>query len=226
MAVKEATQTRALTGPRQLTQMIPEYAGEMGASEFPGFKGWIASPSTSVVYYETYFDLSGYALDDLTAIPVSATLQDPGLYACTDTKVGLQVLDVISQERLDAGRVLNDLVTDNNAPGMMMSPNNFEQITFGNYRLFMGQLSFTSPSGLASVVYLPADGMNFGSGDAVTVEKLWCYRFVMARGATEASTSTIQIPASRFILNITVLKEKELEYIMRLKRSYELAQDD
>lgn len=223
---KEERQTRALTGPRQLTQMVPEYDGEMGASEFPGFKGWIASPTTTVVYYETYFDLSGYALDDLTAIPVAATLQDPGLYACDDTKVALQVVDVISQERLRAGRVLNDLVTDNNLPGMMMSANNFEQITFGNYRLFMGQKTFTDPAGLATVAYLPADSKDFGSGDPVTVEKLWCYRFVVARGATEASTSTIKIPASRFILNLQVVNEADLVYMMRLKRSYELDQED
>jgi hypothetical protein len=223
---KEARQTRTLTGPRQLTQMVPEYAGEMGASEFPGSKGWIASPTTALVYYETYFDLSGYALDDLTAIPIAATLQDPGLYSSTDTKVALQVVDVISQERLRAGRVLNDLVTDNNLPGMMMSANNFEQITFGNYRLFMGQKTFTDPAGLATVAYLAADSKDFGSGDPVTVEKLWCYRFVMARGATEASSSTIQIPASRFILNVQVVDEADKVYLMRLKRSYELDQED
>lgn len=227
MAKKEERQTRALTGPRQLTQMVPEYAGEMGASEFPGYKGWIASPTTTIVYYETYFDLSGYALDDLTAIPVAATLQDPGLYSSTDSKVGLQVVDVISQERLRAGRVLNDLVTDNNLPGMMMSANNFEQITFGNYRLFMAQATFTGAEGLAvGSVYLPADSKEFGSGDPVTVEKLWCYRFVMARGATEGQSSEITIPASRFILNVQVVDEADLVYMMRLKRSYELDQED
>ena len=122
---KKARQTRALTGPRQLTKMIPEYTGEMGAAEFPGFKGWIASDASTLVYYETYFDLSGYALDDLTAIPIAAMLQDPGIYACTDTKVPLQVLDVLSQERLDPGNVFTDLVVNNNVPGMLHSPNNF-----------------------------------------------------------------------------------------------------
>ena len=198
----------------------------MGASEFPGFKGWIASDASTLVYYETYFDLSGYALDDLTAIPIAAMLQDPGIYACTDTKVPLQVLDVLSQERLDPGNIFTDLVVNNNVPGMLHSPNNFEQITFGNYRLYMAQLSFTNPTGLATIAYLPADSMQFGSGDAVTVEKLWCYRFIIANGATSASTSTIKIPASRFILNVNVVDEEELVYIMRLKRSYELDQED
>jgi len=225
MAKKER-QTRALTGPRQLTQMVPEYVGAMGASEFPGFKGWKAGQTLPVVFYETYFDLSGYKLDDLTAIPIAAMLQDPGLYACTDTKVPLQVLDILSQERLVAADVFADVVTNNNVPGMMTTSNNFEQITFGNYRLFMAQLSFTNPSGLATIAYLPADSMQFGSGDAVTVEKLWCYRFVIANGATAASSSTIRIPASRFILNVNVVDEDEMVYLMRLKRSYELDQED
>jgi len=223
---KEARQTRALTGPRQLTKMIPEYNGVMGASEFPGYKGWIPSTASTMVFYETYFDLSGYTLDSLTALPIAAMLQDPGLYACTDTKVPIQVLDILSQERLDAGTVFVDLVTNNNVPGMLTTTNNFEQVTFGNYRLYMAQLSFTNPSGLATIAYLPADSMQFGSGDAVSVEKLWCYRFIIGNGATAASSSTIKIPASRFILNVNVIDEPDLVHMMRLKRSYELDQED
>ena len=103
----------------------------------------------------------------------------------------MYVLDILSQERLTAADVYEDLVTNNNVPGMMTSSNNFEQITFGNYRLYMEQLSFTNPSGAATLVYLQADSMQFGSGDAVTVEKLWCYRFIMSPSIDEDASIKI-----------------------------------
>jgi hypothetical protein len=222
---KKDRQTRALTGPRQLTQMIPEYKGTFGASEFPGYKGWIPSAASSLVYYETYFDLSGYALDDLTALPIAAMLQDPGIYSCTDQRVPMQILDIISQERLDPGDVFTNVTTLNNVLGMLTTTNNFEQITFGNYRLFLSTLEYTHPITLSTYVYTAATAMQFGSGDPATVEKLYCYRFIITDGAT-TDTTILDIPASRFILNVNVIDEPDLEYIMRLKRSYELDQED
>lgn len=215
-------ETRALTGPRSLTQMVPEYAGVFAGGEFKGYKGWLGSSSDPLLYYETYFDLTGYKLDDLTAMPIAAMVQDPGIYGTNATGVPLHVVDILSQERLDIGEVYNELVNRNNAPGMLDTVNNFEQITFGNHRLFLAQTIFTNPTGVN--LYLPASEMQFGSGDPVTVQKLWAYRIVAAPGGTTGNAITI--PASRFLLNIVVKKEADRVYLQRLKRSYELDQDD
>jgi hypothetical protein len=209
----------ALTGFRELSQLIPEYTGAMASSVFAGFKGWVASASNPIVMYETYFDLTGYQLDDLTAMPIAATLQDAGMYTCSTNTVPLHVLDILSQERLTRDEVYN-LILLNNVPGMGASDNNYEQITFGNYRLMLAQGTFTDPAGLN--LYLPTSQTQFGSGDAVAVDKLWAYRFIVAPSATDGAS--LRIPASRFLLQINVVKESDRVYLQRLKRSYELAQ--
>ena len=212
-------ESRALTGFRELTQLIPEYIGDMASNVFAGYKGWVPSATNAIVMYETYFDLSGYQLDDLTAMPIAATLQDPGMYTCSTDTVPLHVLDILSQERLDRNE-LWDLILLNNVPGMGASDNNYEQITFGNYRLMLNQGTFTDPTGLN--LYLPTSQTQFGSGDAVAVDKLWAYRFVIAPGAADGIS--LRIPASRFLLQMNIVKESDRVYLQRLKRSYELAQ--
>ena len=214
-------ETRALTGPRSLTQMVPELVSVFAGGAFKGYKGWLGSTANPLVYYETYFDLTGYTLDDLTSLPIAAMVQDPGQYSTNATGVPLHVIDILSQERLDIGEVYTDLIA-NNLPGMLESTNNFEQITFGNHRLFLAQTVFTNPTGVN--LYLPASEMQFGSGDPVTVQKLWAYRIVAAPGGTTGNAITI--PASRFLLNIVVKKEADRVYLQRLKRSYELDQED
>jgi hypothetical protein len=42
-------------------------------------------------------------------------------------------------------------------------------------------------------------------------------------GATTFAGITLQLPAARTILGASIIKEPDLEYMMRQKRSYELA---
>lgn len=211
---------RALTGDRELTQMIPEYKGTV-STYLPDYKGWNSvTASSGCLFFETYFDLTGYMLDDLTLLPRGAQLQDPGIYTSTHSGSFMHVMDILSQERLDATELYNSLVVQNNVPGMLESVNNFEQIIFGSYRLFLPTLDFTPPTGIN--VYLPASQTFFGSGDPVAVEKLYAYRFVMMPGI--ADTKTLTVPASRFVLLARIVQEDDQEYLMRLKRSYELKQ--
>ncbi len=152
-------------------------------------------------------------------MPIAATLQDAGMYTCSTNTVPLHVLDILSQERLTRDEVYN-LILLNNVPGMGASENTYEQITFGNYRLMLAQGTFTDPAGLN--LYLPTSQTQFGSGDAVAVDKLWAYRFIVAPSAADGAS--LRIPASRFLLQINVVKESDRVYLQRLKRSYELAQ--
>lgn len=207
---------RALTGDRELTQMIPEYKGTV-ATLLPDFKGWVSSPlSSGCLMYETHFDLTGYMLDDLTLLPRGVQIQDPGIYSSTDGANYMAVIDILSQERLNQDDIYDSLIL-NNLPGMMETDNNFEQITYGSYRLFLPTLQYRPPTGLQ--VYLPASQTFFGSGDAVVVQHLYAYRFIIYPGL--ADTSTLDIPASRFVLLGRVVQEDDKEYLMRLKRSYE-----
>lgn len=212
---------RALIGERLLTKDIPAYqAGLDGVSgDIIEERGWQSVEPATGIYYETYLDLSGNILDDLTAYPLLLELQDGLPYYTTKVDGWLNVVDIISQERLDALTVMN-YMNDGNVPGMPSTDDDFGQILMCNYRLMSPQVDFT-----ATNLLLPATAGAFGSNEPTAVEKLWCYRIVGLSGATPwAAGDTLQLPATRFIAAMNIQKEPDLEYMMRLKRSYELGQ--
>jgi len=211
---------RALLGPRRLTNDIPEYQGIYDGVVFPDYKGWSAGDPglSNALMYESYIDMGGLTLDDLTFVPQGIELQDPGRYIMEGFNTGdVEVLDIISQERLTLPEIDANL-TLGNVPGMMESTEDFRQIIFGQYRGML--LANTS----ANVQLLSTvDGGLFGSGEATAASKLWCYRIMRVNGAGMAPGIVLNAPASRFIVVGTTIGEKELPYMMRLKRSFELA---
>jgi len=205
----------ALEGERQMTKMVPALSVQRGASGWPGADGWHGSDLNDLLMYESYIDTSGYALDDLTVFPLGATLQDPGRYISSNAGVPLQVIDMITQVRLDFTTVYA-WIAANTMPGMVGTTVDFKQVLWGQYRTMLGQATFQ----LNQSDFLTASGGLFGSGAPSTAEKLYCYRFVILTGSAE--NDTLSIPASRFILNAVIASEPDLEFLMRQKRSYEL----
>ena len=208
-----------MEGERTMSKDIPEYTGPyITSTGWTPFKGWTTGTTTNgkrALMYETYFDLSGYELDDLTLLPTIALLQDPGTYISDDSNTPMmEVLDIISQERLDLDTVVDNLINQN-MPGFPLSTQDWNQITFGQYRLMLNTAEFNETG---SKTWLTAKRDDFGSGSPVVVQKLWIYRIVRFL-VNEGKIALI--PASRMILSGTVTKEKELVYIQRLRRNYE-----
>ena len=206
----------ALEGERMMTKMVPALSATREASGWGPTQGWYGSQTNDLLMFETYFDTSGYALSDLTVFPIGVTLQDPGRYMSSNANVPLQVVDIISQERLDYDTVYT-WITSNNMPGMLGTDVDFTQIMWGNYRTLLGQASFQQNA----TEFLTASSGLFGSASPSTAEKLWCYRFLILNGSAEGDT--LNAPASRFIMNAVIAGEDELAFLMRQKRSYELA---
>ena len=63
---------------------------------------------------------------------------------------------------------------------------------------------------------------DFSSGEPTAVDRLHCYRIVQIPG--QGPNSQLAVPAARFYLTAVIGTEPDLEYLMRLKRSYELQQ--
>lgn len=207
----------ALTGSRIMNSPVPAYIGAHGAPNWDSANGWIGMPGG--VYHEAYFDLSAYELSDLTAIPTLLQLQDAMPYRTVgaippDFQMG--VFDIISQERIDPAAVAAAWV---NGEYPSSPENNFDwaQILMCNFRLMLPQTDFISTQ-----LLLPATGGSLGSSEPTAAAKLWTYRIIMV-GGTDLTGVTVGIPATRFIAGIEVVEEKDLAYLMRLKRSYELA---
>jgi hypothetical protein len=216
----------ALKGPRILTKDVPQYTGGFDnlSGKMETHPGWVGTPLG--IYHESYFDLSGYARNDLTLVPTLMDLQDAGIYQTTfftpgptgTRDEGLIIGDVMSTERLDANATLAILGTS--PPGTGLSTENFEQIPMCNVRLT--RIRTTNGS---NEIQTTVTAGSYGSGEPTAGHKLWLYRFIFIvppPGTPLAAPNGLIVNATRFILGANIIEESELSHMMRLKRSYEL----
>lgn len=216
---KEKDTTRALTGSRLMNLPIPStLATFTGDNVWTATNGW-ETLGNQVVYYENYFDLSAYELDDLTVVPTAISLQDGLPYTTTslDPTTQLPLFDIVSQEKLSMDEIYTIYTTGYDYPSSPESTQDWSQLLMCNFRLLTPQTDFSIVN-----LLLPATGGSLGSAEPTAVQKLWVYR-VLIPTATDLSGSTWQVPATRFVLGAEIVKEDDLPYMMRLKRSYELA---
>lgn len=84
----------------------------------------------------------------------------------------------------------------------------------------------TSPVDVAGYLQIQDDNY-FSSLEATASDCLYCYRVIYLTqprsGAEDTGIKSITFPACRVILDSATAQEDEIEYLMRLKRSYELA---
>jgi hypothetical protein len=172
--------------------------------------------------HETVIDLSGYAMESLTFFPQAIGLQDPGIYTYFpgdgSTFNGIQVLDIVTSVPMDLNAVAN-IQANGIGPGMLGSLYEFETLLFGMYRFFTANTNIPYPN------YQQLErSQRFDSGEPTAADKLYCYRIVslFSSGFPE-TTSFVKIPAARQLIGGAMGEEKELIYMQRLKRSYELA---
>lgn len=230
--MSEGKSTRALTGPRQLHKsytglyMLRELIG--GPFVFSNVlndkNSWrFIDPTNTLlgVYVEDYFDTSGYTRDYLTTMPTQALFQEVGRWQFTDTPTGrLLVLDMLTTDRIDDPIGFANKFRNRNL-GIQSFPNTtneWSQVIYGRFREYIGLTQGTAVQDVFSNV----SDQQFGSLGATTSDKIWIYRFIIISGLP-GDTAQIKAPAFRPVLDINVEAESEDAFMMRQKRSYELA---
>jgi len=196
-------------------------------------------------FNEAKLDLSGYTLDDLTvyfrnsfeqrasAVDMNWKVDDPlnplKAYAAIFFETTILSSVPITSAQL-ARMVLS-------APGFIVPPQfaglsgNFNRthiihgttINWGVDTSFGADSLTTIGAALGRVV----DSQDFSSLEPTAAENIYCYRVIylpLAYDRTrERGLDRVSIPPKRVILNCMIDEEPQLEYMMRLKRSYELA---
>lgn len=222
----EKTATRALSGNRQLVKSFQPFIAQWNDldsdySTNEVSQTWIKD-GPNVHYQETYFDTSGYTRDMLTIYPLTAYVQEAGRYQVNFP--GTQrvlIVDLISTERInDMATFAGDLLLNNQMVGFPNTTYDFTQIIFGRFREFTG----ITQGGNIQDVFAPINDQQFGSLEPTTADKLWIYKLIINIGLPSSPqlSPSIRLPSSRIVLQIDVQKEKELPFMMRQKRSYEL----
>lgn len=174
-------------------------------------------------WIHTTIDLSKMEMEQETLFPVGVTVQDPGLYVSSEQPTkAMVVIDIITTKKIDPSLIVNFsgfFLNDDTGSmyGMLGSSDDQTQIVFGQYRLMTGNANLPALPDVVRTEW----ANDFSSGEPTAVDQLHCYRIVQINGTGDAQ---IYVPAARFYLAGAIGEEPDLEYMMRLKRSYELQQ--
>lgn len=163
---------------------------------------------------ESFFDLAGLAMESKTIIPTGITCQrgnSPLLQGATPGD-NFIMLDVLTSIPVSINPdVLNWF---NVGPGFPGSTLNFEHV------LYMRGQRWTVDVDTNSQFPLMADEWQSGSMASTASDRVYSYRVVLVN--TGNQSARIITPSGRHVMDVEAKEEPTYEYLMRLKRSYDL----
>jgi hypothetical protein len=177
--------------------------------------GWrqVGAPSGTFIN-TTYFDLAGLAIDDKTLFFSGATTQDVLNPIVTSGVAGdnIIVVDVMSSIPLTDVEY-SALLTHGNFPISGTNNLTFDQTIYCRIRQYAVDVDTAA---WGSMVLL-ADNQ-LGSLNPTASDRVYVARVVYFDGDSTA----INVTPVRYLLRADAKEEAEYQYLMRLKRSYEL----
>jgi len=180
-------------------------------------EGWETIVPGSYVN-RTYFDLAGISMDDKTLFFEGATLQDTLNPSNTPATAGnlTVVVDVMSTKPLTNDEALGASVFGNTIAtgGANLT---FDQTIYMRLRVFVVDLD-TQAGGY----FIPLSDNQLGSLSPTASDRIYVTRVVVFGGLN--GDGVFAVWPVRYLLRANAKEEPEFEYLMRLKRSYELQQ--
>jgi len=168
-----------------------------------------------------YYDLSGYRKQDLTLFLTNVNVQE-GWSNIADV-TAFYVMDLVTTEYITDAQILASIPNAQEPPGFGDSAFNMEQVVYGRTRFYLNNstaLATVAPSVTATL----AGQTMWGDCIGTAADKLYLTRVVFfTYFAPELGQGqSIAISPAHYLTGGVVAKEPDLEYIMRLRRSYEL----
>jgi len=217
-----------LEGPRVMNKdvaavsVITDTPGSLITITGPAGYEKLTVGTLEAAVYRDYFDLSGYTQADLTVFIQGVTVQEgciPNTDVANPTEL-LTIYDLITTEFVSDAEIVRTLTTAppstffHNQFGFPTSQLDQQQVVYGRMRVW------SSPSAGVNVAFPQKIGDNiFGTGSATTGHKLYITRIAL----NHTANSSVSIPPVNYVVATMVVEEKELPFLMRMKRSYELA---
>jgi len=215
-----------------MDKVLDGFSATMGAdpSSFPAtYSGdnWVALENALAPTFvnRTYYDLSGYSLDDLTAFISGVNIQEAWGPRGT---AGCFIVDLVTTEFVGDGDLMQAYIyptvgvpfPTRDLPGFPESTYDMSQVIYGRTREYVP--AALDPTGAIQANANLYSVTTFGTGTATAAQKLYLTRILYIDAAAPGD-STIQVPPCDYVTAAIVAKEKDIPYLMRLKRSYELA---
>ena len=199
---KEMGFVSAIVAGGEIAQLSPNTDGK-----------WKVISGTTNMFYETYFDLAGMSMEEKTLFFTGATTQNANPVISLPATVGnnVHVWDMMVSKPLTESELQFVVIYGNTASSGVT-------LTFDQTVYFRNRVLNTDIDNQASTVMIPIFDEQLGSLEATASDRIYCYRFVSIAGADGEYT----IYPVRYILRAEAKEEPEYQYLMRLKRSYEL----
>ena len=207
---------------------VAKEAGEVGWSTVDNLNGWqVTVPGETTLHWEGTIDLSGYARDYKTFYPKGGVIQR-GPYMTDRGGAGSVTYTVISSVPMNPLTIVGQIATGGgvgfinsqaiNAGGLDTSQQDWETVIFAEAQV---NVTNTNISPNTFGVQQPLERNQSGSMSPTAAQVL--YALVVWFPFASSDSTRVLLPASRVILPGTMDQEPELEYMQRLARSVQLA---
>ena len=190
-------------------------------------KNWvkIGTANQFAMYNAEYIDLAGLQVEDESIFfeAITGQMPYPPLIAAKTTGTpnppagaSLILQDIITTIPLDLDNFQQFSLDYFGGFGFKDSQYDFEHIVY-----FRSQ-TWTTDVDFQGYICNLTNSSQCGSGMPTASDRLYCYRILV--WTAQCQNARITVPPLRFVLAVTPKKEHDVEYIYRLKRSYELQQ--
>lgn len=222
-----------IEGNRLLRKQIPfmsafPLSGDINWSiQYQG-GGWeivVNDDGTNYAVWRGYFDIAGFSKEQLSTFVGGAGWQEADEWfmgpSTSFSRARIKTWDIVSKSKIgDEALDKNGPGTSStiwHAPGFAGSNYNLEEIFGGRYRHF--DFSTTIQAGFNQTAM-----EIWGSGDATAGDKIYITRIVQLTGLAVEGLEGLVVPPQDVILPVSLVDEKDLVYMERLRRSYVLAE--
>ena len=210
---------------RVLRKILPGTFGRVTIPEnnptFPGDQNnWHYALTDDGAYYvfyqQSYFDLSGYTVEQETTFPAAVVFQEMEV-PWVNGGAFIHVVDYVTKTNISEADLTDSVSGFPVFVGQPGSRFDLEEIFYANLTLWRDSLDAgNSP--------LPAGTTRWGVGQATAAEKIYITRAFYLSIGDASVIQQFQAPPCAVVIPCTIVEEPDLEYIMRLKRSHELAE--
>lgn len=180
--------------------------------------GWKAvTGSTRAFISESYIDLAGMSKREKTMFVEAAAVQEvaPAVMTLGAAGDGYLMADIMTSEPLTDVQALN-LATQGNFSSVDCGVG-FQETIYARIEIFAKDVDTAA---WPYAVKLTSNQL--GSLSATASDRIYSYRLVNIDGASQATGFSFS--NTRHIVNVEAKDEPEYQYLMRLRRSYELQQ--
>ena len=182
-------------------------------------EGWKPLPPNGF-YNEQILDLSGLSAQEKTIFFNGIAQQDDWAPVVTSGSAGdsINVLDVISSVPIPSSSISSLYIYKNFQNAIVPTPT-FEQTVYFNINQYTIDLDNATWGSMIKI-----NQTQLGSLQPTASDRLYCYRIIVIAPDFSVGATALGVGSVRYVIGANPIEEKEYQYLMRLKRSYDLQQ--